>query len=74
MNGGLTIKFIAYLAQDAGRPTAQHNLSRVDWIKESGKEGRSLKEIFAHPKHYKNPQADLNYDLQKKYIKIKVQK
>ena len=72
MNGGKIIRFIAYTAKDAGKPIAQHNLSRVAWIKDSGQEGRSLKEILEHPKHYLNPQADLNYDLQKKYIKIKV--
>ena len=69
----MKIKFIAYEAKDQGKPSALHNVARVAWIKKAGKNGRSLGEIKKHKKHYSIPQADLNYDLKRRYIKLKIE-
>ena len=73
----MKVSFVRYTAKDKGIPEAPHNVERVNWIAAAGKTGRSLDEIVNHPKHYDGTLAKiaehLNYDLERKFIKVAVQ-
>ena len=71
----MKIVFVKYTGKDAGNPKANQNKERVNWIAAAGEEGRSLNEIRNH-KHYMGTKAQiaehLNYDLNRKFIKVAV--
>ena len=73
----MKVSFVRYTAKDKGIPEAPQNVERVNWIAAAGKTGRSIDEIVNHPKHYDGTPAKiaehLNYDLQRKFIKVAVQ-
>ena len=73
----MKVSFVRYTAKDKGIPEAHQNVERINWIAAAGKTGRSIDEIVNHPKHYDGTLAKiaehLNYDLERKFIKVAVQ-